>query len=463
MSTVSPPSTTDPPGSALSIWRSYLAFPLIWKMLIALVAGAVAGLVIGEPITVLAPLGELFLQLLQMLVVPLIITTLIAGVASINPVRLGGIGVKILVFYLVTSTFAITIGVLLALAVSPGVGLSMPEADEEEPEEAPALSEVFLDIVPENPFAAMVEGNVLAIIFIAIVAGLALAFMQSSPNDQVRELGDFLRRGVDGGVELVFRVVRGVLEYAPIGVFVLIAVVLAETGAEALLPLLELTAVAYGGVLIQILVYVALLLVFRAAIGQFFLAAKDPMVTAYVTRSSGGTLPVTIRAAEQLGIRKGVYGFTLPFGATINMDGTAIYVGAATVFVANVAGVQLSFVELVTVVLVGVLASIGTAGVPGAGLIMLSLTVTQAGLPFAPVALVAGIDAILDMVRTMCNVTGDLVGTRIVAGTEPGMLGTPGAEGEPTGAATGEPQSAAPNPPGPEEGAAGAEPRGNDH
>ncbi|MDS1269193.1 dicarboxylate/amino acid:cation symporter [Lipingzhangella sp. LS1_29] len=432
------PRRTAPTHLLLAAWRGYLAFPLIWKMLIALAIGALTGLIVGEPVTVVEPLGQVFLQLLQMLVVPLILTTLIAGVASINPARLGSIGLKVLVFYLVTSALAITIGILLALAITPGAGLSMPGTTDEEPESPPALSEVFLDIIPENPFAAMVEGNVLAVIFVAIAAGIALAFMQNSANDHTRELGDFLRRGVDGAVELVFRVVRGVLEYAPVGVFALIAVVLAETGAEALRPLLELTVATYGGIALQILVYVGLLTIFRAAIGPFFLAAKDPMLTGFVTRSSGGTLPVTIRAAERLGIRKGVYGFTLPFGATVNMDGTAIYVGAATVFVANVAGVQLSLIELATVVIVGVLASIGTAGVPGAGLIMLSLTVTQAGLPFAPVALVAGIDAILDMARTMCNVTGDLVATRIIAGTEPGMLADPGsAPAESTDAAAG--------------------------
>ncbi len=149
------------------------------------------------------------------------------------------------------------------------------------------------------------------------------------------------------------------------------------------------------------------------------------MLTSFVTRSSGGTLPVSIQAAERLGVRKGVYSFTLPLGSNVNMDGTAIYVGAATVFVANVTGTDLSLTQIVTVAAVGVLASIGTAGVPGAGLIMLTMTVTAAGLPMAPVALVAGIDAILDMGRTMLNVTGDLTCTRVVAKTEPGMLAEP--------------------------------------
>src|SRR5690625_320092 len=406
-------------------WRRYLAFPLIWKFGIALLAGLIAGLLIGPPIAVLQPLGDLFLRLLQMLVVPLVLVTLIAGASSISPTRLGRVGGKIFGFYLITSAIAICVGLALALLVRPGSGLDMPAEGEETPESAPPVTETLLNIVPENPFQAMAEGNVLAVIFVAIAVGLALGVMLHSDTPRLRDLGEQVRRLVDAGVEIAFLIVRGVLEYGPIGVFALIAVVIGETGADALVPMAALTGVVYGGVVLQILFYSVLLLLFGVSLRRFFAAARDPMVTAYVTRSSSGTLPVTIRAAEKLGIKEGVYGFSLPLGATINMDGTALYVGASTLFVANIAGVDLSLVQMIEIVAVGVLASIGTAGVPGAGLIMLSLVITQAGLPFAPVALVAGIDALLDMARTMCNVTGDLVGTRIVAKTEPGMVEEP--------------------------------------
>ncbi|WP_017627626.1 dicarboxylate/amino acid:cation symporter [Nocardiopsis chromatogenes] len=421
----------SPQSERRSLWRSYLEFPLIWKLAIALVAGLAAGLALNAlggagwntdaVRQVLEVLGQIFLRLLQMLVFPLIISTLIAGVSSVTPQRLGRIGFKVFLFYLATSAFAIAIGLVLALFVSPGTGLSMP-GDGEEAAERPPLSETLLNIVPDNPFQALVDGNVLAIMLMAIVFGLALTFMTGSDDARVRGLGLFLRRGVDGAVELVFLVIRGVLQYAPVGVFALIAGVMADTGVAAILPLAKLTGVVYFAIALQIGVYVLLLLAFRANVRRFFGAAKDPMVTAFVTRSSSGTLPVSSRAAEKMGVHEGVYGFSLPLGATINMDGTAIYVGAATVFVANVAGVDLTVSQLLTVVAVGVLASVGTAGVPGAGLIMLSMTVTSTGLPMAPVALVAGIDAILDMARTMCNVTGDLTGTRIIAGTEKGML-----------------------------------------
>ncbi|WP_017583057.1 dicarboxylate/amino acid:cation symporter [Nocardiopsis valliformis] len=453
---------TERPPSPPGLWRRYLDFPLIWKMAIALAAGAAVGLAIsaaGGPawtLPVLSTLGEIFLRLLQMLVFPLIITTLIAGVVSISPQRLGRIGLKVFAFYLVTSALAITIGLSVALAISPGSGLAMPEDGAAEASEVPAISETLLNIVPANPFQALVEGNVLGIMFAAIAFGLALTFMVNSSEHRTRELGIFLRRGVDGAVELVFKVVKGVLEYAPIGVFALIAVVLAETGVEAVGPLLQLTGAVYGSIIVMILVYTVLLLLFRAGVARFFAAAKEPMLTAFVTRSSSGTLPVSTRAAEKMGVKEGVYGFTLPLGATVNMDGTAIYVGAATVFVANVAGVELTVAQIATVVLTGVLASIGTAGVPGAGLIMLTMAVTSVGLPMAPVALVAGIDAILDMARTMCNVTGDLTGTRIIAGTEEGMFS------EPDGSDTGTPEDAGREPddgtdePGAEESPSGA-------
>lgn len=417
-------SNPDPTSDTRSWWRRYLDFPLIWKFAIALVAGAFVGLIVGPSIAVIQPLGDLFLRLLQMLVMPMVIVTLVAGASTAAPSRLGRVGGKIFLYYLLTSLVAICIGILLGLAVSPGTGLDMP-GEGEEPAEAPSITETLLNIVPENPFAALAEGNVLAVIFVAVVVGMALGTMLHSENERMRELGESVRRLVDAGVEIMFKLIRGVLEYGPIGVFALIAVVLGETGAEALVPLAKLIGVVYGGIGVQILLYCALLLIIGVSLRRFFAAARLPMVTAYVTRSSSGTLPVTIRGAQRLGIDEGVYGFSLPLGATINMDGTALYVGAATIFVANVSGVSLGLGELIGVVLVGTLASIGAAGVPGAGLIMLSLAISQAGLPFAAVALVAGIDAILDMARTMCNVTGDLVGARLVAQTEKGMLHEP--------------------------------------
>ena len=408
-------------------WRRYLDIPLIYKLGVSLVLGAVVGLAVGEPATVLQPLGDLFLRLLTMLVVPLVLVTIIAGVSSVSPSQLGRIGGKVFVYYVLTSLVAISLGLVVARLVHPGAGLTLPVGQGEQPEQAPSLVETLLNIVPTNPLAAMVEGDVLAVIFVALIVGVALSVLCGSADPRLSELGRLLRRANEALVEVVFLLVRGVLEYAPVGVFALIAAVLAKTGASALVPLAKLTGVVYGGVALMIVVYAGLLALSRVSVREFFGAAKEPMLTAFVTRSSSGSLPVSSRAAERMGVRDSVYSFTLPLGATINMDGTAIYVGAATVFVADIAGVQLSLGQILGVVAVGVLASIGTAGVPGAGLIMLSMTISQAGLPFAPIALVAGVDSLLDMVRTMCNVTGDLVGTRLVAKSERGMVTTAGA------------------------------------
>lgn len=397
-----------------SWWRRYLAFPLIYKLGIALILGAAVGLLVGPDVAVIEPLGTLFLRLLQMMIVPIVIFTLVTGLSSVSAGQFGRVGVKILLYYTITTFFAISLGLGLALLVQPGRGLTLPGDGGAEPEESLPLSEVLLNIVPTNPVGAMAEGNMLAVLFFALVFGVALGAMMHSTDDRLRGLGEGMRRFFEAGAELTFIAIRGILEYAPIGVFALIAVTLGETGMDALAPLAMLTAVVYGGVAIQIVLYSVVLLLFGYSLRKFYSAAKDPMVMAFVTRSSGGTLPVSMRAADKMGIDEGVYGFTLPLGATINMDGTALYVGASVIFVANVAGVELSFGELISVALVGVIASVGTAGVPGAGLIMLSLAITQAGLPFAAVALVAGIDALLDMVRTMCNVTGDLTGARIV-------------------------------------------------
>ncbi len=405
----------------MDLLKRYFEFPLIWKFAIAFVLGAVVGLIVGPPVAVLQPFGDLFLRLLQMLVVPLVFFTLVVGASAVSPAQFGRVGGKVFVYYLATSLVAVTLGILIALVVRPGGSLQMPGGGGE-PEEAPPISETLLNIVPENPVSAMAEGNVLAVIFFAVVVGIALGVMSGSREERLRELGSLARRFFEAGSEVMFLIIRGVLEYAPIGVFALIAVTLGETGVSALVPLAKLTGVVYGGVLLQIGFYVLVLVFFGVSVKRFFGAAKEPMATAFVTRSSNGTLPVSTRAAEGMGVKEGVYGFSLPLGATINMDGTAVYVGSAVVFVANVSGVDLSIGQIVGVVLVGVLASIGAAGVPGAGVIMLSLAVTQAGLPFAAVALVAGIDAILDMARTMCNVTGDLTGTRVVAQTEPGMV-----------------------------------------
>lgn len=401
-----------------SLWQKYLAIPLIWKLLTGLVLGIIAGLIFREDIQVISPLGDLFLRLLSMLILPLILTTLLVGITSVSAKTLGRVGTKVFGFYLLTTTFAIAIGMGLAMLVSPGQGLTVSDNLEAEEKQPPEIAEVFLDIFPSNVFEALSSGQILAVLFVTLIVGFALNKLLDSDDQEVSEGARILKKVLLAAQEIVYVIVRGVLEYSPIGVFALIAVTVGSVGMDALLPLGKLILVVYVAIAIMLIVYALLNLVFKQSPAKFFAAAKEPMLTAFVTRSSGGTLPVTSRAADKLGIPRGIHSFTLPLGATINMDGTAIYVGASVIFVADAMGTTLTAAELVSVILVGVLASIGTAGVPGAGLIMLTMAVGATGLPMAPVALIAGIDVVLDMVRTMCNVTGDLAVTNAVAQTE---------------------------------------------
>lgn len=399
--------------------RRYLHVPLVWRFAVALVVGAAVGLAFEpDQLTWLSPLGELFLRLLQMVIIPVVLFTLTAGLSVVEPGRLGRIGSKVVVYYLVTSVVAIVVGMLIALLVVPGAGLRLPADAGPPPEDPPPLSDVLLNVVPSNPVAAMAEGNVLGVVFIATLVGLCTGQLCGASDERLRGFGLVLRRAFEAGATVTTMVVKGVLHYGPFGVFALVATALAELGLDAITSLGKLVGVVYSGIAIQLVLYALLLVAFRVNLRDFAVAARLPLLTGFVTRSSTGTLPVTVRAAEQMGVHRGISSFTLPVGATVNMDGTALYIGASVVFTANLAGVDLSLADLLGVVVVATLASIGTVAVPGAGLIMLGVALQQAGLPFAAIALIAGVDAFLDMGRTMCNIAGDLTGTRIVAVTE---------------------------------------------
>jgi len=411
----------------MSWFRRYLEYPVIYKILIGFVLGIIIGAIIGEPIAAIKPLGDLFIRLLKMIVAPIILFSLVIGAASISPARLGKVGAKIIVYYLVTSAVAVVIGIAMANVFRPGVGLQLTgEAKEVTVKPPPSMVEVLLNIIPTNPFAALMQGKVLQIIFFAIVLGIAIAYLRESRIERVRAAANTVYQIFDGLAECIYKIVRGVLQYAPIGVFALIGYVVAQHGPGILGPLAIVVITLYVGLFIHIfLVYGGVLGVFKLNILTFLKGAREAMLTAFVTRSSSGTLPVTMTVADQ-NFRTGrsVYSFTLPLGATINMDGTAMYQAICTIFIANALGIPLGIDKQFIIVLTAVLASIGTAGVPGAGLIMLAMVLEAVGLPLTDPAvalaysMIAGIDVILDMGRTMVNVTGDLAGTIIVAKTE---------------------------------------------
>lgn len=414
----------------------YFNTNLLTRILVGLILGAVVGIILGFTPGAVKPyvdnvkfFGDLFVRLLKMIVVPVILFSLIAGAASIAPSRLGRVGVKILVYYLLTSALAVLIGLIFANIFQPGAGFNIVGAADIKGKEAavPTIAQILLNIVPTNPVESLTKGDVLPIIFFSVVFGLGISYVKDSKNPAVAKSADALFDICNAGAETMYKIVHGIMQYAPIGVFVLISVVFAQQGAKALGPLLVVTLTVYLGLIVHmVLTYGGFLAVYKLGFIKFLKGANEAMVTAFVTRSSGGTLPITLRVAEEnLGIPRSISSFTLPLGATINMDGTAIYLGVCAMFIGFATGRPLTFNQQLTVIITATLASIGTAGVPGAGAIMLLMVLESIGLKVeagsavaAAYAMILGIDALLDMGRTSLNVTGDLAGTAIVSKTE---------------------------------------------
>ncbi len=391
------------------------------RILLGLAAGVVVGL--GQHLLlspdlnaglvryVHDPLGRLFLNGIRLLVVPLVLVSLTLGTAAIGDLKkLGRIGGRTMGLYLATTAVAIVIGYGLATLVAPGGGIAVPLAADFQAAPPPGVVEMLVNIVPTNPVRAMADGNMLQIIFVAMLAGLAIA-----------GLGDRAARLV-GGLEIldqvVHRMVRLIMLFAPFGVFGLMAQVVATQGVAVFLPLLKYMGCVVGALALQAGLAYPLLLLLLARLSplQFYRRAHPAMVVAFTTSSSNATLPVSMEVAQtRLGAREEVSAFTLPLGATVNMDGTAIMQGVATVFIANVYGLDLSAADFLTVLLTATLASIGTAGVPGVGLVMLSMVLLEVGLPVEGIGLILGVDRLMDMCRTVVNITGDLVVTTIVA------------------------------------------------
>ncbi len=418
----------------------YFKSNLLSRIMIALVAGVVVGIALGygDPDTVKAfvantkVFGDIFIRLLKMIVVPVILFSLISGAASIAPSKLGRVGVKIIAFYMATSALSVSLGLFFANLIQPGNGLGLigTAGVQGKAAAAPSLATVFLNIIPTNPAESLAKGDVLPIIFFAMLFGLAISFLKDSKDESLVKSAGTLHDMVNAAAETMYKIVNGIMQYAPIGVFFLISIVFAQQGPKALGPLLMVTLTVYLALIaLTVIGYGGLLAVFRMGFFKFLKGANEAMITAFVTRSSSGTLPVTMRVCEEkLGIPRSISSFTLPLGATINMNGTAIYLGVCAMFIGYAIGQPLTFAQQMTVVTTATLAAIGTAGVPGAGAIMLLMVMESIGLKVeagsavaAGYAMILGIDALLDMGRTCLNVTGDMVCTAIVAKGEDEM------------------------------------------
>ncbi len=397
---------------------------LLWKIGIGFVLGIVLGFTVGPSVAgtpvlkdfvmpALDVIGKIFLTLLKMLIVPLVFASLVAGSASVgDPRKLGRIGVKTLVLYLLTTAVAIVIGLVLGNLIQPGVGMNI-EGVTAAAKEAKPLADVILDIFPSNPLDAMVKANMLQIIVFALFFGVACIFA----GERGRRVSDFF----ESVAEVMYAMTHMVMGLAPYGVFALIATTAARYGLAILEPFAKVIGAVYlGCVLHATVVYSGMISAFcRRSPLWYFKGIREASITAFVTRSSSGTLPVTIaNVRDNLGVSEGVSSFVLPLGATINMDGTALYQGVCALFVAQAFGIPLDLQAQVGIVVTATLGSIGTAGVPGGGLIMLTLVLTSVGLPIEGIGLVAGIDAILDAARTSLNVTGDTAVCAVVAASE---------------------------------------------
>ncbi|HLR30439.1 MAG TPA: dicarboxylate/amino acid:cation symporter [Paenalcaligenes sp.] len=392
----------------------------LWKQIfIALIAGLIVGVSLNmagmpEVATSIKPIGDLFIRGIKMLIVPLVFVSLVTGVSSLDDIStMGRLSIKTVALYLITTAVAIVIGLILAVVFQPGSGVAMVTGEAVQVREAPPLMDIFLNLVPTNPFEAFVEENVLQIIVFAIFFGVSIALV----GEKARPVREFF----ESAAEVIYRLTAIIIAFAPYGVFALIAWVAGSYGLELLAPLAKVILLVYAGCIIHaIFVYGGLLKgLARLNPVRFFQGVMEPGMVAFTSTSSAGTLPVSIMATEQnLGVSRRISSFVLPLGATINMDGTALYQGVCAVFIAQVYGIDLGMPQYLIIVLTATLGSLGTAGVPGAGLIMLSLVLTSVGLPLEGVAIIAGIDRLLDMARTAVNVVGDCAVASIVAQSE---------------------------------------------
>lgn len=402
-----------------------MKFNLTTKIITALILGAVVGLILNifakdlfdilDPY-LFTPLGKIFLNLISMLVVPIVFLSIVLGSAGLgDPKKLGRIGLKTIVYFLLTTCIAIVIGLTLAYIIDPGLveGIDTSQSEGFKTEEAPPVGETLMNIIPKNPLTAMTEGNMLQIIAFAIFIGFGLTALGEKTKG--------ILKLVEQGNDLMMYLVTLVMKFAPYGTFGLIASAIGSQGSSALKAMWLYFVVVLAALIVHAIITYGgtILLLAKKNPIWFFKNFSPAMSVGFSTSSSNATLPISMDVAQQrLGVSKSVSSFVQPLGATINMDGTAIMQGVATVFISQVYNVDLSMEQLITVVLTAVLASIGTAGVPGVGLILLAMVLSSVNLPVEGIGLILGIDRLLDMARTSINISGDAACALFVSESE---------------------------------------------
>ncbi len=380
---------------------------LTTQIAIGLVLGVLVGLLLQfDPkiaTNYINPFGTIYLNLIKMIVVPVVILSMIQGICSLRDIKkVGTIGVSTVVYFLFTTAFAITIGLIVANLLNVGGGYTLPAGDlVYNAAQAPKFMDTLVGMFPSNFFAPLVNANMLQVIVIAIFFGFGIIL--------AGEKGKPAMNFVDSFAEVSFKVMDLIIKASAVGVFALICPVVANNGPKVLLPLLKVILIAYLCYIVHaVVIYSVSVRIFaKTSPALFFRHLGQAILFAFSSASSVCSLPFTLEGTEKLGVKKEIGSFVIPLGATINMDGTAIYQGVCAIFIAQIFGIDLNLTQQLTIIVTATLASIGTAGVPGSGMIMLAMVLQSVGLPVEGIALVAGIDRILDMGRTAVNVTGD--------------------------------------------------------
>ncbi len=393
--------------------KFWFSIPLWQRVVGALILGVVTGLLWGPDAESIKWIGDLFIRAIKMLVVPLIFFSLVSGVAAIGDLRkLGSVGGRALLLFVVTGQIAVWLGLLMGTVFAPGAGLDAQlPAGAEIPEANPVgVTDMILSMVPESPVQVMADVQVLPLIVFALLIGIGILM--------AKEEGEPAAKIFDSGAIIMQKVTMVVMELTPFGVFALMAWVAGTFGFEALLPLAKVVVLNYVGCLLIIFVMYSLMVRYLAKVPviDFFRGIVDAMAVSYSTASSNATIPVTLRCTQRnLGVSPSVSSFVVSLGATINMNGTAMYLGLATLFGAQIFGVELSWSQYFLISILATLGAVGAAGIPGSGLIMMSLVFGAVGVPLETIAFVAGIDRIMDMMRTTTNVSGDAAVATVVA------------------------------------------------
>jgi len=385
--------------------KFWFKIPLWQRVVGALVLGIAVGLFWGPGAESIKWIGDLFIRAIKMLIVPLIFFSLVSGIAALGDLRkLGNVGGKALLLFVTTAIISVSLGLTMGTIFQPGIGLdiSLPVGVDIPQPAATSPTDMILALIPENPVMSMAEGQILPLIIFAMLFGIALLMAGKDAAPIIR--------GVDAGSVVMQKMTMLVMELTPLGVFALMAWVAGTFGFEALLPLAKMVALNYAGCFIIILVVYPVILktIAKLPVIDFFRGIVDAQAVAFSTASSNAALPVTLRCVQRnLGVSKSVASFTVALGATINMNGTAMYLGLVALFGAQIYGIDLTWTSYLLIGLTATLGSVGAAGIPGSGLVMMSLVLSSIGVPLETIAFVAGINHIMDMMRTMTNVTGD--------------------------------------------------------